>query len=81
MISAVYRKLVETLKVKYGTDRIGIDFRLPAETISMGVDIAVPCGLIIQVLVSNALKYAFPEGWKGSPAVWISTKQSGEITD
>ncbi|MDH4028262.1 MAG: GAF domain-containing protein [Nitrospirota bacterium] len=35
------------------------------EDVSLGIDTAIPCGLIINELLSNCLKHAFPEGRKG----------------
>ncbi|HEY6393208.1 MAG TPA: histidine kinase dimerization/phosphoacceptor domain -containing protein [Bryobacteraceae bacterium] len=46
-----------------GQDRIRLLTKL--EAIDLSLDAAVPCGLIINELISNALKYAFPDGRKG----------------
>jgi len=42
-----------------------IKFNIDIEDISLGLDDAIPCGLLINELVSNSLKYAFPNGNKG----------------
>jgi two-component sensor histidine kinase len=36
------------------------------EEITLDMDVLVPCGLIINELLSNALKYAFPEDRTGT---------------
>jgi two-component sensor histidine kinase len=47
-----------------------------AEDISLHIDKAVPCSLIINELLSNAFKHAFPDGKKGD--VWIDIRRMGE---
>jgi PAS domain S-box-containing protein len=51
-------------------------FNLDIEETHLNIDTAIPCGLIINELVSNALKYAFPDNRKG--AISISLKSDEE---
>src|SRR5690348_18512098 len=54
---------------------IGID----AEGIEMPVHHAIPCGMILNELLSNALKYAFPGGREGKIKIRFSRIPAGEL--
>jgi two-component sensor histidine kinase len=49
-----------------------VDLRLGLEAVALGVDQAVPCGLILNELITNALKYAFAGAGRGS--LWIDLR-------
>lgn len=59
-------KLCQYLYQAYGdkTDRIKI--RLNVDPIGLDMDTAMPCGLLINEIVSNAYKYAFPGSKEGN---------------
>ncbi len=44
----------------YGTGTYRVRLRVNVENVSLDVDMAIPCGLIVNELISNSLKYAFP---------------------
>ena len=43
----------------------GIALQLDIEPLEFGLDVAVPLGLLLNELVSNSLKHAFPDGRRG----------------
>jgi len=61
--------VVNNLVSSYGisSQQIAIEFNL--EPIALDVDTAIPCGLIVNELVSNCFKYAFVENESGSVKV------------
>ena len=56
----------------YGMNAGNITLDLDIDEVSLNIDTAIPCGLIITELVSNALKYAFPNSRKGKITVVLN---------
>ena len=69
--------LCDQLFRSYGPAAGNIRMRTNLENVSMGIDLAVPCGLILNELVSNALKHAFPNGRGGEIVVTLRYNESG----
>jgi PAS domain S-box-containing protein len=57
---------------KFETDRISLDFK--AEPVSVSLDIAVTCGLVVNELITNSLKYAFPDKRSGVIRIRMTTE-------
>jgi two-component sensor histidine kinase len=50
------------------------------EDINVSIDTAIPCGLLVDELVSNALKHAFRTGRRGTIAIALSLDSDGAIS-
>ncbi len=59
------RSLATQLFHAYKVDASLIQLRVEAEEISLNLNTAIPCGLILNELITNALKHAFSPGEKG----------------
>ena len=65
------RQLVEYLSNMYSKPGTTIDVTVQANNISFDIDTAIPLGLIVNELVSNAYKYAFEKKEKGNIKVEV----------
>ena len=55
-----------------------IELRLDLAPVRLAIDRAIPCGLLVNELVSNAIKHAFPGGRAGIVRVELQPLQGGE---
>lgn len=57
--------LAKDLLYFYELDESNIDMVIDIDDISLNIETAIPCGLIIDEIVANSLKYAFPNDRDG----------------
>jgi two-component sensor histidine kinase len=58
-------KLVSRLVAAYQSPDIDIDTDIQVESLRINIQFAIPLGLVINEMVTNALKYAFPDRTNG----------------
>lgn len=73
------RSLSALLVRSYGAKTARIALKTKIEDVSLSVDLSVPLGLILNELVSNSLKYAFPKGRDGEIRIEIHRIQKNQI--
>jgi two-component sensor histidine kinase/PAS domain-containing protein len=77
-----FRRYIEMLAERiwglYPTQLPKEALELDVDALDLGIDDAVPCGLIVQELFVNALKYAFPAPVIGQPKIRVALKRVGE---
>ena len=70
------RRLAGGLYKSYISDakKIALDIRI--QDVPVGINMAVPCGLILNELITNAIKHAFPPSYKGRGRLFVSMKKT-----
>jgi PAS domain S-box-containing protein len=68
--------LIENLKEAYGIDdtTVAISVTIDPPGLSLNIETGIPCGLIINELISNSMKHAFRDGRAG--VITIAVKQT-----
>jgi PAS domain S-box-containing protein len=64
----------------YDVSSTTVSLNIQVDNISLQIDTAIPCGLIINELVSNSLKYAFPPPRKGEIQVQFYANNDNNLT-
>lgn len=77
-ISTYIQELTDTLHAAFGRHAQPIEIHTNIPEVSLPVDIAVPCGLMINEMVTNSLKYAFPDPKQKEKHIIIQFTEIGE---
>ncbi|MGD0281036.1 MAG: PAS domain S-box protein [Dissulfurispiraceae bacterium] len=71
--------LANSLMTGYKIDRNKLSLRLDIEDFTLSIDTLIPCGLIINELMTNSLKYAFADGREGQIRIKGRVSSGSEI--
>jgi len=74
------KRLITHLFSVYGTETKVPNLRLNVKDVYLDINRAIPCGLIINELVSNSLKHAFPDSRKGEITVEMRSDKKEKYT-
>jgi len=72
-------QLTDHLVRSYGADSRRIQISTTIDNLRLTMDSAIPCGLIINELVSNSLKYAFPGNRRGKVEIRMQQDEHHQI--
>ena len=77
--SEYIQSLAALLFRSYAIDPERIQLRIDGDPIALSIDAAVPCGLMVNELLSNSLKHAFPNDRSGRVAIRIEDGGQGRV--
>ena len=68
-----------TMQLGRSYERSGVTWQVDGDPVILGVDQAIPCGLIVNELVSNAMKHAFVGRERGNLTVGFHSVPDGKV--
>jgi len=72
------QRLLAELAISFGVDPSLVRLRADSASLRIDLDHAIPCGLILNELITNSLKYGFREG-RGHVEVGLRVSASGRL--
>jgi PAS domain S-box-containing protein len=73
-------RLIQNLAFSYGNSMQSIYPVIKTEPVQINLDTAIPCGLLISELVTNAYKHAFPHGRAGTICIELDQDEEQQFT-
>lgn len=70
-------RMVKNLFLTYNINSEHIKLNIDAPDTILDIDTAIPCGLIVNELVTNSLKHAFPDGAQGEISIRMHQNAEG----
>ncbi len=74
-INSLALHLIHVYRPQPGLVQLETEF----EDVTLDIASAMPCGLLLNELISNALKHAFPENWTGRVRIGLKHRPAGLI--
>ena len=76
--SEYLKQLAQTVLQTYSQGDKNVQININVEDVFLKIDQAIPCGLLVNELISNALKHAFSDVDKGEITVYLGKKMTDE---
>jgi len=78
-IEEYVQSLISHLFSSYGISPEAVSLSIDIKNVFLDISTAIPCGLIINELVSNSLKHAFPDKRKGEIRIFLKPIEEKEV--